>query len=366
MTDLQMSLILLGGTILVVLISYNKWQEYKVRKSVERAFTSTHDDVLMQSDVDDGADAAAYKVAHPVANNSLPDTAYSVAADADNASSLAYTALTESLAADSTPDLSVDPLIDCILPFELAAPVAGEKVMSLLESVRYAGNKPVHFIGHNTDGEWEDIVRGGTYSALQAGVQMANRHGALNEIDYSEVVMHLRQVADALDADLDVPDMLSVMRSARELQQFVNECTAQLSINVASAGAPWDVTTLMTALKRLGFDVRPNGLIVMPDGDTAVLFSLLTSGAPPAATTGLLTLLLDVPCVPAARDGFAAMVACARMLADRFDGVLVDDDRQPLMDEALMEITLQLEAFYQQMEAADVPAGSPRALRLLA
>ena len=54
------------------------------------------------------------------------------------------------------------------------------------------------------------------------------------------------------------------------------------------------------------------------------------------------------------------------MLADRFDGVLVDDDRQPLMDEALMEITLQLEAFYQQMEAADVPAGSPRALRLLA
>jgi uncharacterized membrane protein YebE (DUF533 family) len=38
MTDFQMSLIAAGGVFVVGVISYNKWQEYKARKSVERAF----------------------------------------------------------------------------------------------------------------------------------------------------------------------------------------------------------------------------------------------------------------------------------------------------------------------------------------
>src|SRR5438067_11708539 len=49
MTDLQMSLIAAGGVFVVGVISYNKWQEYKARKSVERAFNSNHDDVLMKA-----------------------------------------------------------------------------------------------------------------------------------------------------------------------------------------------------------------------------------------------------------------------------------------------------------------------------
>src|SRR5437763_6960155 len=49
MTDLQMSLIAAGGVFVVGVLSYNKWQEYKARKSVERAFASDHDDVLMKT-----------------------------------------------------------------------------------------------------------------------------------------------------------------------------------------------------------------------------------------------------------------------------------------------------------------------------
>ena len=49
MTDLQLSLIAAGGVFIVGVFSYNKWQEYKAKKSVERAFASEHDDVLMRS-----------------------------------------------------------------------------------------------------------------------------------------------------------------------------------------------------------------------------------------------------------------------------------------------------------------------------
>ncbi|MGB9107795.1 MAG: cell division protein, partial [Telluria sp.] len=55
MTDFQMSLIAAGGVFVVGVISYNKWQEYKARKSVERAFGASHDDVLMKA----GAQPAA-------------------------------------------------------------------------------------------------------------------------------------------------------------------------------------------------------------------------------------------------------------------------------------------------------------------
>ncbi len=54
MTDLQMTLFAAGGFFIVGVFSYNKWQEYKAKKSVERAFSNEHDDVLMRA----GAPAA--------------------------------------------------------------------------------------------------------------------------------------------------------------------------------------------------------------------------------------------------------------------------------------------------------------------
>ena len=59
MTDLQASLLLIGGAIVVGVITYNKWQEHKEKKSVERAFSSSHDDVLMNPDAAPAADVAA-------------------------------------------------------------------------------------------------------------------------------------------------------------------------------------------------------------------------------------------------------------------------------------------------------------------
>src|SRR4051794_17950295 len=50
MTDLQVSLIAIGIAIVVGVISYNKWQEYKTRKTVERAFSEDQHDGLMHGE----------------------------------------------------------------------------------------------------------------------------------------------------------------------------------------------------------------------------------------------------------------------------------------------------------------------------
>jgi FtsZ-interacting cell division protein ZipA len=95
-----------------------------------------------------------------------------------------------------------------------------------------------------------------------------------------------------------------------------------------------------------------------------VLFTLSTNVTLGADTTSRLTLLLDVPCVSPARDPFGRMVDTARALTQRLDATIVDDGNQPLEAEALDEIKGQVVEFYAEMDAADIAAGSTRALRL--
>jgi FtsZ-interacting cell division protein ZipA len=354
MTDLQTSLMAIGGTILVGVISYNKWQEYKAKKSVERAFSSSHDDVLMTNGDAVSADHGERKEPRVMPEQSAQ---HSTDDGVDEFSA-------QPMSAEVGAQLPVDELVDCIIPISVAAPVWGEKIIPTIQALRHVGNKPVHFIGQREDGEWEPIAHGVAYTALRAGVQLANRTSALNELEYSELITRLRQVADHLDAEPDVPDMTAVMHAAREMHQFVTEYDAQLSINVQSNGAPWAINTLLAALERQGFDVRPDGRLVMSDGDGGILFSISTNVTLASETTPRLTLLLDVPCVALLRDGFGAMTACARMLATRLDGNVVDDSGQPLTSNALNEIAEQVATFCAHMEAAGIPAGSTRALRL--
>ncbi len=150
-------------------------------------------------------------------------------------------------------NLPVDDMIDCIVPLALTTRMRGDKILPVLQTLRHAGNKPVHFIGLREDQAWDVITHAGAYQTLQAGVQLANRSSALNELEYSEFVNLLRNVSDELDAEPDLPDMNDVMKSARALQQFVSQFDAQLSVNIQSNGAPWAISTLLAALARQGF-----------------------------------------------------------------------------------------------------------------
>jgi ZipA, C-terminal FtsZ-binding domain len=365
MTDLQLSLMVIGGSIVVGVVSYNRWQEYKAKKSLERVFGSVHDDVLVKPE-----EAPTVNVSErqePVFAQESVAVPVTVAPPVDAG------APTVPVAPSSPPpvyhqpvknDLLVDDLIDCVISIGLTEPVHGAKILPMIQSLRHIGNKPVHFIGHRENAGWEPVVQEAIYTGLKAGMQLANRSNTLNELEYSELVTQLRYIADSIDAELEVPDMRIVMTSVRALHQFVTEYDAQLGINIYSNSAPWAVGTLLAALERQGFDLRQDGRLVMPDGDGGILFSLLTNVAPGEETTSRLTLLLNVPCVAVSRDGFGAMVACAKMLAARLDGTVIDDSVQPLSDEALLQISDQVKTFYNDMQAINIPAGSTRALRL--
>ncbi|MBY0239041.1 MAG: cell division protein [Burkholderiaceae bacterium] len=377
MTDLQMSLIAASGVFVAGVFAYNKWQEYKAKKSVERVFASEHEDVLMRADAPDagqtggpGMPAMPGGARHEPsfsldgeggASTAAPAGAYG---DGDQPETLVVRTADASTPPEELVTALVDPLIDCLLPLALEAPARGDKLLPVLQKLRLVGNKPVHYIGLAVSGDWEPVKHGGVYTELQGGVQLASRSTALNELEYSELVTRLRAVADEIGAEPQVPDMMDVMAEAKNLHRFVAGHDAQLGVNLQSNGAPWAINTLIGALEKQGFDVRPDGRYVMPDGEGGHLFSLSTNVTLAEETTSRLTLLLDVPCVAPVRDGFGAMIACAKSLAGRLDASIVDDYSQPLADQALAEIAGQVQEFYADMDRNDIPAGSTRALRL--
>ena len=111
---------------------------------------------------------------------------------------------------------SMDALIDVIAMVALDGPhsvVSGEAALAAMPSTRRAGSKPYTIEGCNQATQtWELPQPGQRYTAFQAGVQLANRSGALNEIEFSEFVMKTQAFADAIGATPDLPDMLDVVR----------------------------------------------------------------------------------------------------------------------------------------------------------
>lgn len=364
MTDLQASLIAIGSVIVIGVISFNKWQEWRAKKSVESAFSNLQEDVLMGARPQRLEPVLTDEEDHRAENQDAMSSGHDFAAD-DEFGSGGITKPEKYSQAEIKPS-PLDPSIDCIIPVILDTPLRGEKLGALFQGLRLVGKKSVQLIGQSETGHWETVAHGGAYHELQIGVQLATRSGPLTELEYSELVMGLNQLADEIGAQPELPDMAQVMSDARRLHQLILEFDAQLSVNVQAINAPWLVSTLRPALQRQGLELRPDGRLVMPDGEGGMLFFLLTNANPSDDTSKLMTFLLPVPAVAPDRHGFAAMTAFAKSMAARLSGVVVDDSGQPLSEPALAEIAGQVESFYESMEQAGITAGSVRAQRLFA
>ncbi|MBL8315156.1 MAG: cell division protein FtsZ [Rubrivivax sp.] len=268
----------------------------------------------------------------------------------------------------------LDALIDAIAPLALDGPITGELVLQHLPSSRRAGTKPFYVEGLDAEtGEWEAIAAGRRYSELQAGVQLANRSGPLNAIEYSEFVQKLQAFADAVGATPDVPDMLDVVARARELDTLSAPLDAQLSVTLRTNGVAWSVGFVQQVAGRLGLvpGVLP-GRLVLPskeEGAPPMLVLAVDPQAaladdPQAAVVRECTLTLDVPQTPASQEPFPAWHLTGRQLADDLDATAVDDQGQAITLHAYDAIGKELDELYQRLEQLDLAAGTPAARRL--
>lgn len=375
LSSLALSLFALALIGLAAVIVHNVWSTRRRRAGLrERPQTSAPDT----------AGTAPVMHAEPPGAGATDDTAADV---------LARTIA----AAEAVPAAArLDPRTDCIVEFVLDAPVPGERILAIAQNLRRAGGKPVGIEGlpvaerlgaapsadppmtatsgadANADPQadadaqaeqpppaaWVPLAAGQRLGRVRIGVLLANRHGPLNAMEYSEFVGGVQALADQLGLLGDTPDMNAVLQRARALDERYAALDAQVGINV-QVDAPLGLADLAGVAQACGCVERGNNRYARLTGGGEVLFSLSLSDLPDR-----LSLLLDVPRAPAAEEPWARMVECAMRCAEALGGRVVDDQGRPLPEAALARIGGQLADRQRSLADAGVEPGSPLALRV--
>ena len=274
---------------------------------------------------------------------------------------------------------AMDALIDLIATIEPEMPQniwSGDAVLAALPATNRVGSKPFSVEGFNpATGSWEAPVAGARYIALQAGVQLANRSGALSEIEFSDFVVKTQSLADALDGVVEFPEMADEVARARELDAFATQYDAQLSLNLRAKQAAWSPGYVQQNAARVGFVAgQLPGRMVLPNPQEGLPPILALAFDPQAAMADdpdqsairELRITLDVPHIESGLQPFERMVRIATSLAQEMDGAMVDDSGHPLNPKAMESIARDLVDLYRVLDERDLAAGSPLARRLFA
>jgi hypothetical protein len=331
MSTLQISLAIVGGLVLAGVVGYNAWVTRRsaprtARERPEAALppeTRPEADVGGEMGLSPELDDSAERI-EPVLRDE-PVEAVSVREDVRPVPSVAVTLNHVVTTPDKRPGL--DALIDVIAPLQLDGEVSGDAVIAALPGTRRVGSKPFAVEGLvDEGGEWEAPRPGQRYKALQAGVQLANRAGALNDIEFSEFVMKAQTFADAIGALPDFPDMRAEVARARELDAFASGHDAQLGFTLRARRAAWSPGYVAQNAARFGFvaGVLP-GRMVLPGSVVGQAPILSLSFDPQAAMAEdpeqsalrEINLSLEVTHVPRSEQPFVRLRQAASALAVR-------------------------------------------------
>lgn len=344
MSDLQIGLAVVGGVVLAAFVAHGAWT---TRKNTPKQATADALEPSLDA-VDDNTGALNLRAETPAFN--LP-------------------------AAPRRPML--DALIDVIAPITLDATVhavSGEAAWGAMPATRRAGTKSFAIEGFNQlTREWEVPAPGQRYVAFQAGVQLANRSGALNEIEYSEFVVKTQAFSDTINAAPEFPEMLEEVARARELDQFASAHDAQLGFTIRARNASWSPGYVHQNAARLGFVAGAiPGRLVLPASEEGLPPVLVLSFDPQAALAEdpaqsairSIALHLDVAQVDRTEQPFERMRECAVAMAQAMDGVITDDNGHALAVQSMDVIGVELQGLYDILEQRDLAAGSALARRL--
>lgn len=354
MTSLQISLAVLGVLVLAGVVAHSTWQARRNQpKRATPEVPAADSNQLQKTDMAE-----------------LSLERQEPRFDSDAGSSLEP--LSRMMAMEKKPGL--DALIDVIAPVVIESVVSGEAALAAMPGTRRVGSKPFAVEGLSiASNEWEFPLAGQRYGAFQCGVQLANRVGALNQIEYSEFVMKAQAFADAVGGEPEFPEMLDEVGRARELDQFASAHDAQLGFTLSAINTAWSPGYVHQRAARLGFIPGSiPGRMVLPasqHGGAPMLglsFDTQAAMAEDPEQTALreVTLSLDVPQVPRSEQPFVRMRECAIALAASMDGIIIDDNGNVIHLDAMDVIGSELEQLYDTLDERDFSAGSTLARRL--
>lgn len=341
MSDLQIGLIFLGVVLILAVLVFNWWQDWRVRQKMRDQFPEREHDPLM------GAQGAFTSRREP-GLGALPSDVINAAED------------------DDDPD-EVDPTTEVVIDVSFAQPVDSARLYNAIKSIHKVGSKPVRVFAEREGGGHRAWLRPAeSYTSVQLAVLMANRSGPLTDIEWSQLWTLAQRLADHFDGSVEGPEIETVLERARALDGVCADLDAQVGL-VLKLEQPGNVDTVFRALENAGFLRGDIHLAWMSDSGVPRFFALF-DGMPADQfkddQVSRLDFVLDVPNSPADEQAFSRMATVGRDLARRLGAVLLDDQGRLLPDHADEAIDTQLLALYTRLEEAGYPAGEPRTARI--
>jgi hypothetical protein len=268
----------------------------------------------------------------------------------------------------------LNPKLDSIVTIQLHQPVHIHAYMMADFKNGYCGSKPYLVEGHNFKTQvWEHPKHGQQYTSVRLGIQLTNRKGVLNKIEFSELIAKAQHLSDNMEGDMDIPDMLDEIARARRLDTFANIHDLELGFILRSNKSPWDIGFIMENAKAIGFvDSHGTDHMFLPKSGSHYLplLSLVINETltPLQATQShhleSIRLTLEIPKVDPKEGGFQQLWDTAHTLSKRLEAIIVDDDGCPITPTSKNLIEEKLDTLYSALKEQGFSAGSPQACRL--
>src|SRR5512135_180761 len=352
MNNLHLVLLGVGAVLLVALFAYNKWQERKALKRLDASLREGVGDPLL-------GEATPRRAASRIEPRLDPGSAQEasgapIAAEGGEPGDL--------VAPPGAPHIdgwAEDPLLDFVLELRCSHAFDGVAALEARAQLdRLALPLPTHLAVWDPKAQhWTAPDRFGFYSELLASVQMATRRQVLGEIDASRFVSAVQQIALAIDADFDPPEMGRLVAQAAELDALCARFDVQITLTLEAQGAAMDGAAVGAAAEEAGFGAGPTGQWLKRDEQGRLLSTLTAT----SLLADRLALTLDVPLAPGDRGSLAALFTAAHQLAARLNARIVDDNGRPVDANAHGTIAGELDKLYEEMRAAGIEPGGPRA-----
>ncbi len=370
MSDLQVSLIIIGIIVIAGVVVFNWMQQLSYRRKVEEAFEHKHDDVLLKPGVtnkkSERIEPQLNKTIIPELSEVMDDQAEFI----DTAHELQHVQASED--ARTEEDLST---ICYTVIIQSDAVLSSAQLYELLRHDPEF-SKPVKWFGQIKPGKpWQELsseVNAGGYTCLQGFLQLVDRAGPVSEIELSKFRDIVQEFASQVHAVIDCPDIVDEHAQAVLLDKFCANVDIMIGINVISKDEGAFIGTKIRALAEAsGFKLDTDGVFKYYDDDNVILFTLSNYETAPflpesmkSLTTHGITFLLDVPRVANGEKVFDQMTHIARLFSNTLGGIMVDDNRVPLSDNGIIRSRQQLKEIQGQMSSQNIPSGGSSAMRL--
>jgi FtsZ-interacting cell division protein ZipA len=355
MSDLQISLLIFGVFVIAGVYGFNLWQERKYRRRTEQAFAREQKDVLLQPESARAEERAEHRVEpslqagatlpSPPVNSSLPSS------------------------------LAIDAAIDYMVEINLPSPADGADLHAELERLVASWHKPLLAVGYDPESAgWRPAgeMGGASYRQLRFAVQMSNRAGCIDQNQLAAFRDTAARWSEQKQGSLIAGEIEEARARALELDRFCVDVDIAFGVNVIAAGGnAFSGARIRALAEASGLELGADGAFHARGDRGDTRFTLINHEAAlfvadqlDSVLTGGVTFLLDVPRVDGAPRVFDTMIELARKFSTALNGVLVDDNRVALSDDAIAGIRQQLAGIVARLEAGQIAAGGSRALRL--